>query len=948
MFPVKRQEPVQGGFMDFNGNINRDQMKKYRKLGGWSGGIITALVLLFILGTIAFQWITEYIWMDSLNFGSVFTTILQSKVMLGAIGFVIFGFVMWLTLFWIRRTYLSHFDRNQLPPFFFQKPKTMNAAIIGIAVIAGIIGSAIIQGVGWEPLLKLLNYENFGQTDPFFNMDISFYMFVLPFLEMIINILLGLAFFMLVIVAAAYSVFHIYRMNRSAQFHLGLTIVIIGLLLAGTHLLSPFGTLLTNQVNIFQESVVHGLSYTDRMINIPAAYVLAGVAIIGAIWVIFALRKGNFNSMMIPIAGYFAIMILAQGASVVVQNYVVSPNEFQREEPYLEHNLNYTRAAYDLENMNEMEHPGNTDSLDEEMVENNELTINNVRINDARPLLDDYNKLQTFRTYYQFNDIDVDRYEIDGEYQQVFLGARELSTADLPEQAQTWVNQRLRYTHGYGVTMSQVNELTAQGQPEYILKDLPPQGELDVERPQIYFGEENYPNVIVNSEVDEFDYPSGDENTTSRYEADNGIQLNGLNRLLFSLDEGSLRMLFSDQITGESQYLATRNIVDRVNRIAPFFEYDEDPYIVVRDDGSLVWIIDAYLTEQGYPYAENYEGNNNYIKNAAKVAIDAYTGEVNFYVTEPEDPLLQTYENMFPDLFTTEIPEDIQAHFRFPERLFKIQADKYGTYHMTNLEIFYNREDRWEFPTEHYFNEDIEMEPYYVTMKLPEFEEEEFILMIPFTPRNRQNMIGWMGVRNDGENYGEKFVYSFPRQENVYGPQQIENRINQDSVISQELNLWSQGGSQVIRGNLLAIPIEDTMLYVEPIYIESSNETSLPEVKQVIVAYQDHIVMEATFEESLATMLDLVEGNIDQSDLEPEGPSPEDIEGAPEDTEEAPEDSGETGETETPTVPSGDTDQLIQDFSNLFGDYQDALSNGNWEEAAEIMTEIETMLEQAN
>ncbi|WP_087974335.1 UPF0182 family protein [Oceanobacillus rekensis] len=929
--------------MDFKGNINRNQMKKFQKLGSWSGVIIGILLLLFILGAVAFQWITEYIWMDSVAFGNVFKTVLGSKLMLGAAGFVIFGLVTWVTVFWVRRSYLSHFDPNQLPAFFYQKKMAMNGIIIAIAVFAGLLGSVIVQGVGWEPLLKIINYETFGESDPIFNRDISFYMFVLPFLEMIINILLGLGFFMLVVVVAAYSVFNIYRMNRSAQIHLGLTIAIIGVLLAGTHLLSPFQTLLSNQVNIFQESVVHGLSYTDRIINIPVSYILAAVAIIGAVWVILALRKGKFNSMLIPIVAYIAVIILGQGASVLVQNYLVEPNEFQREQPYLQHNLDYTRQAYELENIDVSEHPGNQASLDEDMIENNELTINNVRINDARPLLDIYNQLQTFRTYYQFNDIDVDRYEIDGEYQQVFLGARELNTADLPEQAQTWVNRTLRYTHGYGIAMSQVNEITSQGQPEYIVKNLPPEGEVDVDRPQVYFGEMNYPNVIVNSDVDEFDYPSGDENMTNRYEADKGISLSGWNRLLFSINEGSFRMLVSDQLSNDSQLLDTRNIVDRINRIAPFFEYDDDPYIIVRDDGTLAWIIDAYLVEQGYPYAENYQDNRNYIKNAAKVMVDAYTGEVNFFVSEPDDPLLQTYQNIFPDLFTTEIPEDVESHFRYPEGLFKIQANKYGTYHMTNLEIFYNREDRWEFPTEHYFNEDIEMEPYYVTMKLPEYEEEEFILMMPYTPRNRQNMIGWIGVRNDGEHYGEKFVYRFPKQENVYGPQQIENRINQDSVISQELNLWSQGGSQVIRGNLLSIPINDTMLYVEPIYIESSNETSLPEVKQVVVAYQDYIVMEATFDEALDRILELAGGEIDESDLQPEGgPSTEDIDGDPE----VP---AESEEEETPAqVPSGDSSQLLQEFSELFGDYQNALSNGSWEEAAEIMSEIEARLEQVN
>src|SRR5690625_423114 len=379
-------------------------------------------------------------------------------------------------------------------------------------------------------------------------------------------------------------------------------------------------------------------------------------------------------------------------------------------------------------------------------------------------------------------------------------------------------------------------------------------------------------------------------------------------------------MLVSDQLTKESQLLKTRNIMDRVQEIAPFFEYDKDPYIFIREDGSLSWMIDAYLSANNYAYAEPYRGQRNYIRKSVKVTIDAYTGEVDFYIVDPEDPLVQTYNNMFPDLFTAEIPDDVQAHFRYPEMLFKIQAKMYGTYHMSNLEIFYNREDFWEFTTEKYFNNDIEMEPYYITMKLPEHDDEEFILMLPYTPKNRQNMIAWMGVRNDGDNYGEMFVYRFPKQKNIYGPQQIENRINQDSYISQQLNLWSQGGSKVIRGNLLAIPIEDTVLYVEPVYIESSNETSLPEVKQVIMAYEDHIVMEDSFEKSLNKILQLVDPEHEVKD---------------------PEQEGEDGEQTPPLL---DADLMLKEFTELFDAYREALSEGDWAKAGELMTEIENQL----
>ncbi|MFD1363580.1 UPF0182 family membrane protein [Lentibacillus salinarum] len=912
----------------FDGGSNQRPKIKWNRKFNWLGYIVLAIILVVIAGLFALQLITDYIWMDTLDFSGVFTTILTSKLLLGVAGFVLFAVGTFVTLFWIRRSYLKHFQSSQLPPLL-EKRKIMMAIMLGISAVVGLFGSSIIQGVGWESALKLLNHASFGQTDPYFGLDISFYLFVLPMIELVVFVLLGLSIFFLLVEMGAYSVFHMYRMSRSAQLHLGITLGVIGLLLAGYHLLQPFGTLATNQVNLFQKSVVEGLSYTDEVVNIPKAYVLAAVALLMTVWMIIKLIRGNIQSMLTPIAIYIGLAVVGLGVSVAVQNFVVSPNEFAKEKPYLQDNLDYTRAAYDLDDINEEEHPGNN-SLDTEMVERNAGTIDNVRMNDVRPLLDVYNQVQTFRTYYEFNDVDIDRYEIDGEYEQVFLGARELDTSSLPEQAQTWVNQNLRYTHGYGLSMSHVNNVTAQGQPEYMLQDLPPEGVLDISRPEVYFGEQNAPNVITNSEVDEFDYPSGDENVDTRYEADLGIPMTGFNRLLFAINEGSFRMFVSDQLTEDSQLLATRNIMDRVNRIAPFFTYDQDPYLVVRDNGSLVWMIDAYLTAENYPYAEAFQGEANYIRNALKVAVDAYTGEVTFYAAEPDNPLLQTYENIFPELVTEEIPDDIRSHFRYPTDLFSIQASMYGTYHMSDLEVFYNREDTWQTPTERYFSEDIEMEPYYTTMKLPEEDEEEFILMRPYTPKNRQNMIAWMGVRNDGEHYGETFVYEFPKQRNIYGPQQIENRINQDSEISQELNLWAQGGSDVIRGNLLAIPIEDTIIYVEPIYIESNNETSLPEVKRVVMAYEDEIVMEANFDAALEAMLNIVD-----SDNQDGGQQDD-----PEDQESEPD------EQQDPSQPIVEAEGQLQEFSELFDAYQEALSEGNWQEAADIMSELESLLEE--
>src|SRR5699024_4713664 len=459
--------------------------------------------------------------------------------------------------------------------------------------------------------------------------------------------------------------------------------------------------------------------------------------------------------------------------------------------------------------------------------------------------------------------------------------------------------------------------------------------------------------VIVNSKTDEFDYPSGDENVSNRFEEDSGIPLVGWKKLLFALNEGSFRMFVSDQLTDESQLLDTRNIMDRVNRIAPFFTYDKDPYIFVREDGSMAWMLDAYLSAERYPYSEPHERNENYIRNSVKVVIDAYSGETTFYIADEEDPLLQTYRNIFPEMFASEVPDDIKAHFRYPVNMFTIQAEMYGTYHMSNLEVFYNREDFWQFPTEKYFDEDIEMEPYYITMSLPEHDGEEFILMLPYTPKKRQNMISWIGVRNDGDHYGDMFVYRFPKQKNIYGPQQIENRINQNDTISQQLNLWSQGGSKVIRGNLLAIPIEDTVFYVEPIYLESSNQTSLPEVKRIILAYGERIVMERTFDEALDEMLKLLdEKGAGAPPDEVDTGEPDDDSGSENNEDVADDDLNDDNEDVVDDDLNDDTgddvidnEQQLREIAKLFDEYQEAMSNQNWEEVGKIMEEIEQKLE---
>lgn len=882
-----------------------------------SGIIVGVLIVLFIIGNISISLLAEYKWMDSLGFGAIFSTLFSTKIALFGLGFIIYSTAMFITLIGIGRVYKKAISLERLPTPL-RKGKLYIWLCVGVATLFGIIGSSVVQGLGWEPFLTYFNQVPFGVTEPIFAQDVAFYVFTLPFWNFVVNTLFSLMLIIIVIQALAFSVFQLYLRNRSAKIQMSVSVLLFAVLLAIRHFLSRYDTLLTDSINVLlQKSVLYGASYTDTLITIPWASVMAIVSIVAAIILLTGLFKKNIRWLLAAPILYVGLMVIGIASSMVVQQFVVQPNEFNREEVYLEHNKDYTRAAYGLDNIEENDHPAEF-TLSADMIERNALTINNVRINDPRPLLSVYNSRQTIRSYYEFKDIDVDRYMIDGEYQQVFIGARELNTDDLPSQAQTWYQQTLRYTHGYGAGISHVNKVTSQGAPEYIVRDLPPRGAIEITRPQIYFGEHDYHTVIVNTDEDEFDYPMDEGNATYRFSENTGIFMSRFNRFLYAWDELSHRIFISGEINADSQLLRKRNVRDRLQSIAPFLTYDADPYLVVRDDGTMVWIVDAYTSTSQYPYSEPVAGGINYIENPVKAVVDAYSGEVNLYVVQPDDPMIQTYQNIFPTLLETNIPADIEAHFRYPLNLFKVQADILRTYHMDDLQTFFSREDVWNTPTERYYSSDIEMEPYYTTMQLPGSDREEFILMLPYTPNNRQNMIAWLAARNDGENYGELILQRFPKQINVDGPQQVENRINQDPFISQQLSLWDQGGSRVIRGNLMVIPIEDTILYVEPIYIESSNETALPEVQRIIVAYDDHIVMENNFETAIERLLEIVEIGLPVDDI--------------------------TTDFDEPL--SATAEELINELSVLFNRYQNALSQGNWEEAGQIMSNLESKLEE--
>jgi len=483
------------------------------------------------------------------------------------------------------------------------------------------------------------------------------------------------------------------------------------------------------------------------------------------------------------------------------------------------------------------------------------VTINNIRLWDHRPLKDTYNQIQAIRLYYDFHDVDVDRYIINGEYRQVMLSARELSAEKLAEEAQTWVNRRLQFTHGYGIALSPVNEVSAEGLPVLLVKDIPPIGDFNIEQPQIYFGEKTDHYIIVETKTQEFDYPMGDENVYGYYQGKDGVSLGSFTRrLVYAWQFGDLNILISGELTPESRVLYYRNIRERVNHLAPFLELDSDPYLVVME-GRLFWIQDAYTTTDRYPYSEPLGGGLNYIRNSVKAVIDAYDDSVTFYVTDPEDALIRTYQAIFPELFVPagQMPESLRVHLRYPEGMFNIQAAVYQSYHMRDARVFYNKEDLWAVPKEFYAGKEQPMEPYYIIMRLPDEEKEEFLLMLPFTPVRKNNTIGWLAARSDGENYGKLLAYLFPKERLVYGPSQIENRIQQDTVITEQLALWGRGGSRVIRGNLLLIPLGESNLYVEPVFLQAETG-GLPQLKRVIVVVGEQIAMEPTLKQSIAAI----------------------------------------------------------------------------------------------
>ncbi|MDO4540627.1 MAG: UPF0182 family protein, partial [Syntrophomonadaceae bacterium] len=675
------------------------------------------------------------------------------------------------------------------------------------------------------------------------------------------------------------------------------------------------------------DSIVYGAGYTDIHARLLAYKVLLVVALAAAVLIIVNIFIRRFNWVVYSIGAWLVVAVLLGSVyPMIIQSMVVQPNEYNLEKPYIENSIKYTRMAYGLDEVDNKDFEIDY-TLTMNDLENNSPTVDNIRLWDWKPLRETYKSLQELRPYYYFNDVDIDRYVVDGEYRQVMLSAREMEDmnrlTNWDSQAKTWVNQRQTYTHGYGVVVSPVTEIEQEGFPKFFIKDIPPSfaTDLTISQPAIYFGERTDGWVVVNTDQDEFDYPMGDSNVYTTYEGDKGISIKSFSRrLIFSWYFRDYKLIFSGDIGNESQILMKRNIKDRIAEIAPWLAYDSDPYIVINDDGKLFWMLDAYTYSSKYPYSEPFDvAGNNYIRNSVKVTVDAYTGQVVFYVADANDPVIQTYQAIFPELFHTldDMPDGLQSHIRYPSDLFSVQASIWCNYHMNDPAVFYNKEDTWVIPTEVVGSSSQTMEPYYIITRLQGEEKEEYILMIPYIPNGKLNMTAWMCARMDGDNYGKLLVYSFPKQETIYGPSQIESRINQNTEISQQLTLWSQSGTSTYRGNLLVIPIENSILYVEPLYLQADN-SALPELKRVIVSYHNTVVMEETLDEALIAIFGA-------STARPGG------------------ESGETAGGEAAPL-SDDVVYLAAQARTLFDNAQRASQNGNWGDYGNYLSELNDVL----
>ena len=930
---------------DLRGFIDRPRQKQ--RLSGPVKILLLVVILAAFLfgGQTALSYWVDLLWFRSLGYGDVFWTTWGLQCEIFAI-FAVATFLILLGAFLaLKRAHQADLPSDHeiviagQPVNLSVEPALRIVAFCVALLVAGVTGTTMM---GEWPTLALFWYAspNAGSAaDPIFGKPIDFFLFTLPACHLIVDWLLTLS-----VIAAALAVLFLLvtsgarALDKRRSIYgsspwrgLSITTSFLLLILAINLYVGRFDRLLEHH------TIFEGVTYTDAHVVLTGLLIVCAALVLGAAiaavnafrhprgkWLVAAIIPAALCYLVLGVVGWY------------VGNFVVKPNELVREQPYIAHNIEMTRQAYGLDRFLQREFPAET-SVEATEPAKNQATLQNIRLWDWRALQDTLRQVQEIRTYYDFPDIDIDRYELDGTLRQVMLATRELNVNKLPESSRNWINEKLVYTHGYGITMNPVNGFTPEGLPTLLLSNMPVQSTvpgLSVTRPQIYFGELTDTDVYVNTRQQEFDYPQGQTNSLTSYQGTGGIVLGGfLRRILLAIELGDLTKLpFSDDVNAQSRLLMRRNVRARVAALAPFLTFDQDPYIVVDEDGRLSWMMDAFTTSDSYPYSSHYTVDDrslNYMRNSVKAVIDAYNGTTTFYVFDPEDPILATYRRIFPSLFkdAASMPAGLRKHVRYPELLFKLQSEVYGLYHMTNPAVFFNREDLWTVATETTLGNDGEqtkqsMQPNFVLMKLPGETDVEFVEILPFTPANRNNLIGWIAGRCDGAHYGTSVVYDFPKTKLVDGPQQIESRIDQNAQLSGQLTLWNQQGSHVRRGSLLVIPSGRALLYAEPIYLQAQ-QSPMPELRLVVLALQDRLAYGPTFESALASLY----GGEASSLRTSEAPQPAPASQAPQ---------------------SMDLHSLIAEAGKDLTDYQRLTAEGKLGEAGQKLEELKRVIDQLN
>ena len=919
--------------------------------------IIVIAIIVLIAGSNFFAYFyTDVLWFQEVGLVSVLWTSLRAQFLVGLITAVVVAGFLWLNLWIAGRSgpvYSLTTANDPVDQYREMISPYTRWIRLGISLVIGLF-SGLFASSAWQTFLLWSNRQGFGANDPQFGKDVSFYVFELPLYDQLLDQVWSMVITALLFSVAAYYLYGAIRpqrglrgMGAGALAHISVLLGLLALTKAGQYYLGQY------HLNFSPRGVVTGASYTDVNAQLPALRLLAIISIVSALLFLANIRFRRISLPLAAVGIWIAVAFLAGGVwPAVVQRFSVEPQEPQREQPFIERNIEATNRAFDLTDVETRTYAATSD-LSSEEVQGNRGLLQNVRLWDPSILEQAYSQLQALRTYYSFPDVDIDRYEVDGEKRQVMLSARELSLTDLPEASQKWSNIHLQYTHGYGLVASLANAQTGAGQPEFLVRDIPGTTEsgaeaLEPDQPRVYYGEgfADHEYSIVDSEQDELDYETDEGSVRSNYEGEGGIEIGSLLRqVAFAIRESDPNLVLSNLITSESSVLIYRNVRDRVLRAAPFLDIDQDPYPAIVD-GRLLWILDGYTSTRWYPYSQRFDAGEftggstgtledevNYVRNSVKIVVDAYDGSMTFYVIDQEDPLIAAWRETFPDLFTTEEPSDeLAAHFRYPEDLFKLQTEVYRTYHIRDALDFYAKGDEWDIPDAPQIGDVTTeglMTPTYLLFQLPGETEQEFVLTRPFTPRARRNMIAFMAARSDPGHYGELVNLQFPRQVIVPGPVQVDNLINQDVVVSRERTLLGQQGSEISFGSLVILPIEDSILYVQPMFVTAA-DGGIPELKKVILVLGERVVIGDDFESALASMFDLIE--------EPAAPEEPDEPGEPQEPE----------EPEEPTEPSTGLRAVLEQAAGLYDRAQDALAEGDFETYGRLIERLGRLLEQAS